>query len=219
MTTNQIAYYKAKEEERHNREMERETQRSNYAREQLEKASQNITKVHYGHQDAETTRSNRAQEQLKETAIGVDYAKLSETRRSNLANESIARTNAQTNRIKANSGAYLDYATSGLRFAETGLKDLEASYRIAQTQLTEAQTKHELASYYNTIEQVGLTQAQREHTQMQTNMLPIETWGKAVGSMGTILRAGNNMNLGGSDYGTETAQEAATAERNYIQLK
>lgn len=86
MTTNQISYYRAKEEERankatenetnrHNIVTEQETGRHNLASEQLSKYSTDITREHYERQDAETGRANRAREY--------------ETNRNNIANESL----------------------------------------------------------------------------------------------------------------------------------
>lgn len=58
MTTLQVAYQQALEQERHNREMERETARSNVAREN-ETARSNVAR------ETETNRANVAQESLK----------------------------------------------------------------------------------------------------------------------------------------------------------
>lgn len=62
MTTLQVAYQQALEQERHNREMERETNRSNSARE-AETYRSNVAK------ETETHRSNTVQE--KQNALEV----------------------------------------------------------------------------------------------------------------------------------------------------
>jgi len=218
MTQNQIAYFNAIEQKRHNQMVENETQRANMAKEALDKRNQNINRAHYVRADYETGRANRAQEKLKETAIGVDYAKLAETQRSNLANEEINRFRARSDRMKAVSGSYLDYSTAGLRQSETALKDLEASYTIARTNLTEAEYATERARYYNEIEKVGLTQAQRDLTVMQTNLAPIDTWGKAVGSVtGGVGRLLANNTVDTSYSYTQNIDDEGGIQ--YVQLK
>jgi multidrug efflux pump subunit AcrA (membrane-fusion protein) len=210
MTQNQIAYMNALETKRHNQMTENEAMRSNMAKEGLEKRGQNISQAHYLRSDLEAARANRAQEQLKETAIGVDYAKLAETHRSNLAQESIGRYNATTNRIKANSGAYLDYSTAGLRQSETALKDLEASYTISRTNLTDAETATERARYYNEIAQVGLTQAQREKVTTETELMPVQVWGQTIGNvLGGVgkMTSGRNINQTGGLRNERTASQ------------
>lgn len=71
MTTLQVAYQQALEQERHNREMERETNRSNVAKE-TETNRSNVAK------ESETYRSNLAREV--------------ETNRANVAQEGLIRT-------------------------------------------------------------------------------------------------------------------------------
>lgn len=183
MTQNQISYFKAKEEERHNKIMESETQRSNLAQEKLKAREQNITQSHYERADAINLLGN----EIRGQELSLGYAKLDETKRSNLANEGIART-------RANADAYLSYSTAGLRQAEEALTDLKASNVAADTSLLHAKEQHEYAEYYNTLANVGYTNARTENVLMQTNMMPIQTVSQAIGSIakgaGSLTGAG-----------------------------
>lgn len=176
MTQNQIAYMQAVETKRHNQEMER-----------LEGESQQISRTHYERSDTETARSNRAKEALQGTSIGVDYARLAETQRSNLAYEAIGRENAAANYVRAQSSAYLDYATAGLRFAETGLADVNASYTVSRTNLTDQQTRVEAAKYYNELANYSLTQAQTERVVTETELMPLNTASNLMGGAGRLF--------------------------------
>lgn len=85
MTTNQIAYFSAKEQQRHNYAVERETGRHNVAEES-----------HFTRMDAETLRHNLATEQQARENLNLGYAQLDlgnrqleETQRHNYASESL----------------------------------------------------------------------------------------------------------------------------------
>lgn len=66
MTTLQVAYQQALEQERHNREMEREAKRSNVAKE-TETVRSNLAR------ETETNRSNKAQEALKTSETATKW--------------------------------------------------------------------------------------------------------------------------------------------------
>lgn len=86
MTTNQIAYFSAKEQQRHNLATERETGRRN-----------TIDESHFVRMDAETLRHNLATEQQARDQLNLGYAQLDlgnrqleETQRHNYASESLS---------------------------------------------------------------------------------------------------------------------------------
>lgn len=207
MTSNQIAYYKAREEERHNREVERENQRSNMMNEHLTRLNQGMTRRHYNRMDIETNRSNLVKEAQNAESLSQNYAKLAETIRSDLANEDIKRTQARAD-------AYLSYSTAGLRQAETAYTDVKASYDLARTANVNAQTQTEMARYYDVLHDVSLKDSQREKNVMETQLMPLNTIGSLLGNTGKLL--GGISNVSGSETITNNIPEV---QRGYIQLK
>lgn len=114
MTSNQIAYFQAKETERHNKVMEAETGRHNVQDERIRTQSNLITESHYSRLDSETLRHNLATEEQARQQLNLGYAQLdlgnrqlSETTRHNMASESLQlqtlqesfRHNVQTERV------------------------------------------------------------------------------------------------------------------------
>jgi hypothetical protein len=96
MTTNQISYFEAKEQQRHNLAMEYETHRTNVANEGIKTQQNMITDSHYTRMDAETLRHNLATEQQAREQLNLGYAQLdlgnrqlAETTRHNYASESL----------------------------------------------------------------------------------------------------------------------------------
>jgi hypothetical protein len=91
MTQNQISYFNWYENARHNKVVEQETGRHNAVTEQeamrhnkededIRKRTNTLTDSHYRHSDAETRLNNMLNR-------GLEYSRLNETRRSNLAKE------------------------------------------------------------------------------------------------------------------------------------
>lgn len=71
MTTNQIAYFKAKEEQRHNLVTEQETGRHNLRTEDISAQTNEINRTHYVTADTENIRHNLASEGLNAASIDV----------------------------------------------------------------------------------------------------------------------------------------------------
>lgn len=212
MTSNQISYFKAKEEQRHNREMEAENERSNRAQEYLKqqeievnRAKAAADKAHQERADAETQRANLVREQQNGVTLDQNYTKLAqeqqrikETARNNRANEEIAwinanaaAKNASSNAVRAQSGAELDFATAGLRYAETAHTDIKAILDSARADQTRQQTNLLLYQQAATVAQTQLSRAQRDNVITQTSYIPLNTWGNLVnGAARSVLPTG-----------------------------
>jgi hypothetical protein len=96
MTTNQIAYFSAKEQQRHNWATEREQGRHNIETEKISSETNTINRTHLERMDSETMRHNLATEEQARQQLGLGYAQLdlgnrqlAETTRHNKASESL----------------------------------------------------------------------------------------------------------------------------------
>jgi hypothetical protein len=96
MTTNQIAYFGAKEQQRHNYAVEMENQRHNVRTEDISQETNTINRSHLERMDSETQRHNLATEQQAREQLNLGYAQLdlgnrtlAETSRHNKASENL----------------------------------------------------------------------------------------------------------------------------------
>lgn len=101
MTSNQIAYAQAKEQERSNQAREGEAVRHNVVQEKLERSTVRETKRSNKRREREMHRSNKAKERETKRANlaneGIQRERNAETRRSNLVSEGIRQQEANTN--------------------------------------------------------------------------------------------------------------------------
>lgn len=210
MTTNQISYYKAKEDERHNRAMEAETARANQAQERIKQYEADSSRSHYERSDAETQRSNLVKESQNAVTLDQGYTKLAqeqqkinETAKHNRNQEEIDWVNsnakskeASAKMITAQSGAELSYARAGHEYAQTALTDIEAAVEIARKNQIHAQTEQTQAQTNLINVQIPQTRAATEEakartykTITETSFIPISTFSNVVRSLslGSLL--------------------------------
>lgn len=218
MTSNQISYFKAKVEEAHNKAVEAETQRANLVAEQLRREEIELNKqkiaadkAHQERLDAETQRSNLMRESQNAISLDQGYTKLAqeqqrirETARNNRNMEEISwinananERNASSNAIRAQSGATLDFATSGLRYAETAHTDIKAVLDSAKAAQTREQTNLLLYQQAATAAQTQLTRAQRDNVITQTQYIPLNTWGNLVNGAARATLPTGKYTIGG----------------------
>lgn len=146
MTSNQIAYRNAVEQEKHNRAVEAENYRHNFVNEKLQNYATAVQKyqvavnnLHYTRMDNETERSNRAREaenertnraneQIREMTNAISAGTLQETSRHQKTLESLQSVlNASTQAA--------NYAHAADFYADAGLKQAQATtegYRPGQ---------------------------------------------------------------------------------------
>lgn len=141
MTHNQIDYLALQETKRHQKAVEAETNRYNVVvatetnrhniaverAQEVANANQAalnaITAEHNRNMEAETTRHNKAMEQAQ-------YRVIEETNRANLANEAIARQNADTNALNARTNALNAQTNVAATQADIKYKQIMASVAI-----------------------------------------------------------------------------------------
>lgn len=198
MTQNQISYYKAKEDERHNKAMEEEQRRANRANEAIQTMNAQTTREHYERSDSETHRSNVANEGFRGTEISQNYTKLAqeqskirETARHNRNQEEIdwvsanaKAKDAASKMITAQSGAELNYARAGLTYAQTAHEDVTAALDIARTEQTRAQTDQITVTIPNIMADTQVKRATRDKVITETSYIPLNTWSNVIRNLG-----------------------------------
>lgn len=198
MTQNQISYFKAKEEQRHNLAMEQEQNRSNLANEAIQRMNAESNKAHYERSDSEAHRSNIVKESQQATVISQDYTKLAqeqrkinETIKHNRASEEISwieanakAKDAASKMITAQSSAELNYARAGLTYAQTAHEDVSAALDIARRQQTEAQTDQILVQIPNIMADTQVKRATRDKVITETSYIPLNTWSNVIRNLG-----------------------------------
>lgn len=197
MTSNQISYFKVKEDQRHNQAMEQETARSNRAQEDISRAQAQATKAHYERSDAETNRANLVKESQNAVTIDQDYTKLAiergklaETARHNRNQEEIdwvsanaKAKDAAAKMVSAQSGALLNYAKAETEYGKAALNDITAQVELARRDNIQAQTDQIQVSIPETIARTQLTRAQRDNVITQTQYIPLNTWANVIHSL------------------------------------
>nr|UUA79489.1 putative capsid protein [Picobirnavirus sp.] len=198
MTNNQISYFKAKEDERHNRAVEEEQRRSNLRNEQIKQMEAETAKAHYERSDTEQQRSNLVKEQQNATVISQDYtklaqeqAKIQETIKHNRASEEIDWINANAKAkdaaakmVTAQSTSELNYAKAGLTYAQTAHTDIQAMLDAARTDLTNAQTDQALVTIPNIVADTQLKRSTRDKVITETSFIPLNTWSNVIRNFG-----------------------------------
>lgn len=203
MTTNQISYFKAKEEQRHNQAVEEEQRRSNRANEDIQRMKAESDKAHYERQDSETQRSHLVSESQKGveltqgyTKLAQEQTKLAETAKHNRAQEEIEwiTANAKSKEaaakmITSQANAELDYAKSGLTYAQTAHEDILAALDVAREAQTRAQTDQVLVTIPNIMADTQVKRATRDKVITETSFIPLNTWSNVIRnlSLGSIL--------------------------------
>lgn len=148
MTANQLRYKELlettrsnktneRERERHNLATETETQRSNIASELNSRYSvdRNFALGHLNY--LETARANRAREANQQYSNQTQRMQVQEQRRSNLANEAIATTNATTN-----IGNLLESIRTHTRNEDLGFINSQRQYDLGVANLQETERSH-----------------------------------------------------------------------------
>lgn len=198
MTQNQISYFKAKEEERHNKVMEQEAKRSNLANEAIQRMNAESTKSHYERSDSETVRSNLVRESQNATSITQNYTKIAqedrkiaETAKHNRAEEEIAYITANAKAkeaaakmVTSQAAAEADYARAGLTYAQTGLTDVQAAVEAARVNQIKAQTDQIYVSIPQTVSQTEVNRATRDKIITETSYIPLNTWSNVLRNLG-----------------------------------
>lgn len=173
MTKNQIEYWKHKEQQQYNSKYLAELNRSNRAKEDLQKQI-NAINLDLGKGNlGESIRSHQAQER---EANRSNLARETETRRSNLANEGIAQSNATTNYLNALTNAR-NADTNSLN-AQTNISTLAETFRsnkaneILKGQQNEEQKRSNLAlegiRNYDTVTKNSETKRHNVSTETET---------------------------------------------------
>nr|QQM99844.1 putative ORF1 [Picobirnavirus sp.] len=151
MTQNQIAYFKAKQEQLHWERSDKENIRHNYMTEQLTQQSNLFTKEHYERSDSETARHNVAAEDISRTEAETHRLNLYETVRHNQQSEQLGWANfgetVRHNRASENIG----YANVQVGMANVGatLAGIEESIRHNQASERQGWTKIGYERDYN----------------------------------------------------------------------
>lgn len=202
MTSNQIAYFKAKVEQEHYGRSDAEQARSNRAQEALTAMRNEYENAHYIRSDAENRRANIAKE--------------TENFRSNKAKESIEWAQIPSRNA-------LNWSNVSRNYAEADLAKEKQEYTKADTEnkrqdslLKEAQTTTESYRPENIMQDSWLKYYQGQKTDTDRVLAPFYAFGTTLSGLGSFM--GGASKIGGATNGktdTQNKQLNETTRRWY----
>lgn len=235
MTKNQIDYFAAKEQEKHNRAVEQETVRSNLAkeantREQIAQESAHyarqdlINQEHYRRMDAETQRHQIATEGISRMsnaitqahyersdanaayANSINLSNLEETKRHQRAMEGLTERLNESQIALNNSSAALNSAKE--------YESYNQGFKYARdAELTRQQTLTEVMKTELTKQQALTSQSQRELNVANMAAVPWNSAANVLGGIGRLIGGFKGISLGtgvGSGYPSSTTYNSVT---------
>jgi len=184
MTQNQIAYFSAKEQQRHNLQMEGETARHNVATENIQSETNTINRTHLNRMDDETYRHNLQTEEATRRELGIREANLelgiraqAETERHNRMSESLISSELSETIRHNRVGETQTAAVNNANIALTNAKTVEQQF----TNSVNAETRQ---SQVNTIVyNAGTARYNRDITAWNAQTGGINTASRIIGTI------------------------------------